>query len=268
MAKKNEEAPNNSEALALTNEQVLAARPDYIKEGSRGQEEVSLRDMVLPRLGLCQTNSRARNKNNEKYIKGLEEGQLFNTLTGEIYGEKVQIVPLFFYHSRIMFRDMNEGGGIICQAPDGKKCQLNNGGPCLHSMWGPKGEPPECNEFFNYPSLVYKGPGEQTNDLIIVSLKTTGLEAGRNLNSMIRMRNADTFAGIYELSSYADKNPAGNDYYTWRVRNGNPPWTDPVLLAKAEKMYKIVFEGLKSGTITVDADDDSIDAFAAHDSEV
>lgn len=247
---------------------VAITRPDYIPASSSGLEELSMKDMVLPRLTLCQSNSHARDKNDKTYIKGLEEGQFFNSLTGQIYGEKIQIVPLFFYHSRIMFRDMKEGGGIICQAPDGKKCQLNSGGPCLHDNWGPQGQPPECSEFFNYPALVYEGPGTKTKDWVVVSLKTTGLKAGRTLNSLMRLRGTAAYAGVYELSSVADHNQAGQSYYTWVAKNGNPPFVDLELYKEAEKLSNIISMGLRAGTITVDVSSLSDDAFAGRDSEV
>lgn len=242
-------------------------RPDFMPESNAGREEVGIKDILLPRLGLCQNNSRARDKNNaKKYIKGLEEGQFYNSLTGEIYGAEVQVVPLFFFHSRIMFRDMKEGGGIICQAPDGKHCQMNNGGPCLHSTFGPKGEPPECNEFFNYPCLIYAGAGDKTKEWIVVSLKTTGLAAGREWNSMQRLRGTAAYGGVYTLRSVATSKD-GQSYYTWSVENFElNPFVDPELYRFAESQYKSIYEGMKSGAIKVDTTDD--DAFAGRDTEV
>lgn len=241
------------------------AKPDFIPESNAGLDEVGIRDMILPRLGLCQTNTHARIKSDPKYIQGLEEGEFFNSLTGKIYGDKIQVVPLFFYHSRIMFRDMKQGGGILCQAPDGKHCQLNAGGPCIHASWGAGGEPPECTEFFNYPSLVYEGEDQKTQEWIVVSLKTTGLDAGRTLNSLMRLRGTASYAGVYELSSVPDKNAADQSYFTWIAKNGTPPWVDKPLYDRAEQMSKVISEGIKAGSITVDSSDD---VFAERDSEV
>ncbi len=252
-----------------TTKSGIPARPDYIKEGEKGFEQVTMKDMVLPRLALCQDNTPQRKKQNaDVYIPGLEEGNLFNTLSGKIYGNKIQVVPLFFYHSKIMFKGFEQGGGIVCQASDGISCQLNNGGACLHGAWGPGGEPPECTEFYNYPCLVYEGPGSKTSELIIVSLKSTGIGAAKKWNSYMRMRGADMFAGVYELSSTPDTNKAGMSYFTWAVANGDPAWVDVDLLKSGEKMYKTVSEGLKSGAIKVDDLDPDDAAFAARDSEV
>lgn len=246
----------------------LPAAPSFIPDSGAGLEQVGMKDMVLPRLVLCQNNTKARDKQNSEYIKGLEEGLFFNSLTREIIGDKIRVVPLFFYHSRMMFKDMKEGGGLICQAPDGKSCQMNAGGPCLHSEWGIKGEPPECSEFYNYPCLRWTGPNDPNNELVIVSMKTTGLKAGRTLNSLMRIRKKASYAGVYELKAVPDVNKAGNSYYTWEASNYEPnPWVSESLYKEAEKMYKMVSEGLLSGKIQVDLSESDA-AFADRDSEV
>jgi hypothetical protein len=235
---------------------VIASRPDFLKvnseAGPRGMEHMEAKDIILPRLALCQTNTPHRKKTNEKYIDGLEEGMFFNTLTGDKYGTEVVVSPLFFYKSRIYFKDFEAGGGIICQAPDGKSCQLNNGGPCLHSAWGANGEPPDCNEFFNYPCLLHK-PGGQP-ELIVVSLKSTGLKAGREWNSYMRLRGADAFAGRYRISSVAAKN-GDLEYFTWKVENdAAEPWVSKDFMSFAESQYDAVHDGIMAGTTTFDVE--------------
>lgn len=252
------------DALSTT---VLPPAPDFLPKSDRGAEQIGLKDMVLPRLKLCQSGTPERKKSEENYLQGLDEGMFFNSMTRVIYGEKIQVVPLFIYQSRIYFRDMKEGGGIICQAPDGVRCQLNAGGPCLHSNWGAKGEPPECSEIYNYPCLIYAGPGEASQELIFVSLKSTGVAAAKDWNSKIRLRRRDMFAGVYELSSFPDT-AKGQSFFNWAVQNGNPPWVDPVLFTFAEKQYKLVVTGLKSGEVKPEDLNEDDAAFANRDSEV
>src|SRR5574339_912133 len=125
---------------------LMASRPTFLKtaedQAPRGLEEATMQDMILPRVAICQTMSEERKRSSSKYIEGLEEGKLFNSLTKEIYGDVVTFTPLFFYKSRIKFRPQEIGGGIECMNPTGKQCALNNGGPCLHSAWGKNGEKP------------------------------------------------------------------------------------------------------------------------------
>lgn len=268
MAKQTEAIQKNEGSQAI-------ARPDWMESSNEGLENIGLRDMVIPRVGLCQTNTAARNRANVKdYIEGLQEGQFYNSLTGQIYGDRIRVVPLCFYKSRIMFKDLSAGGGIICQAPNGNDCQLNHGGPCIHAAWR-DGKPPECTEFFNYPCMVYNGPGQLTHEWVVVSLKTTGMDAARTLNSLMRMRGgAPAYGGVYELTSVPDKNAANLSYFTWMAENAMAPngkeplFVDQELFGRAKELAQVTKEGLKAGTIQVQAADSSDSHFADSDSEV
>ncbi len=252
-------APSGMQALQ-------ANRPEFLKgrEGAeiRGLEEVGADEMVLPRLTLTQNTTKQRDRNDPKYIPGLEEGQFFNSLTKQIYGNKIIVMPLFFNKSRIYFKDINQGGGIICRAPHGNDCQLNNGKACLHSNWGPEGQPPACTEFYNYACLIYP-----TNEPIIVSLKVTGLKAGKEWNSLMRFRGADPFAGIYELKSVPARNGTGQNYYTYAIANSEVEhgWVNKEQFEFNEKQYNMLRSQLASGEATVDESTLSEEAFAMRD---
>jgi hypothetical protein len=231
--------------LATTEVAGALEKPSYIGNTRRGTELQETSDLIMPRLALCQSMTPQRKKSDPAYLEGLEEGALFNSLTGVIYGQQVRIVPLFFYKSRIMFKPMDEGGGVLCQAPDGKSCQLNNGGPCLHDSWGPNGEKPQCTELFNFPSLLYP-----SRELIVLSFKATAIKAGKQLNSLIRFRNADAFAGVYAISTAPDKNAAGQEYYTYVVKNAG--WVDEEFFKFAEQMYEALAPKVSTGALGVD----------------
>lgn len=254
--------------------ELMRSKPEFLQKAEgqvpRGMDEMESKDWVLPRLSLCQSTSPQKNKNDHRYIPRLTEGNLFNSLTKQIYGEKVTVTPLFFFKTRWMFRDFDEGGGILCQAPDGKSCQLNHGGPCLHSNWGPSGEPPECNEFYNYPCLLHP-----SRDIVVVSLKSSGLKAAKAWNSLMRLRRADTFAGIYDIEVKQVTGKQQNAYFTYEVQNSpvNDGWVDNDTFKFAEEMYQSIFEGIKSGRAVVDIKDIAAEAadeehFAAADSEM
>ena len=255
MAKTSETAPETS-GVPATRQDVAAAlqvgRPSFLPttEGPvHGFEMMRAKDMTVPRLSLAQSTTPQIKKANEKYVPGLEEGMFFNSVTGEIYGTKVLVIPLFFFRSRIFFKDLKEGGGVLCQAPgpDGMKCQLNAGGPCLHDTWGAKGEPPECNEFMNYPCIM----PSNGNDLICVSLKSTGLKASKDWNTLMRIRKSDMFAGIYSIESKPARNKAGLDYFAYKIDNAG--WVeDEKLWRFCGDQYDSVYQGIAAGTIVVE----------------
>ena len=80
---------SRSKAVANKAEQSIieakpgAVAPAYIDQGqSRGSENVTTEDLVIPRLEIVQALSPCKDKNEGAYIEGCEEGQLF-TYDGE-----------------------------------------------------------------------------------------------------------------------------------------------------------------------------------------
>ena len=259
---KNDELAKTAPASMATQDN----RPDWIKERDgqevRGLEQITSSEMVLPRLALCQNTSPQRDRTNPKYIKDLTEGMFFNSLTKHIYGEQLTVMPLFFRLSRIYFKDINAGGGIICRAPHGNDCQLNDGKPCLHSTWGKDGTPPPCTEFYNYASLIYP-----TNEPIVVSLKVTGIRAGKEWNSTMRLRGADPFSGLYDIKAVPARNATGQTYYTYQIVNSlqGGGWVTKDQFMYNEKQYTVLSKQLDQGEVKVDESTISDEAFAMRD---
>lgn len=189
-------------------------RPEFLKVNSgRGLEDINRQDLVLPRLSICQSMTPQRKKTDLGYIDGLEEGQFFNSLTGEIYPEELRFIPVLVFKSRLYFTPMEEGGGLLCQSLDAKSGQLSPKGcdVCPHSAW--QGEnSPDCTLLYNYAGILLP-----TRELIVVSLKTSGIKTAKQWNSIMRLKQVDSFAGIYRLSTSLQKNNAG-EWYTLQVK--------------------------------------------------
>src|SRR5271154_3374242 len=135
MAKQNEPEPRSltRRESAAVPARPMDGRPEYLAQlGAEitGFENMGQQDMTLPRLGLCQALSPQRKKSDPKFISDLEEGMFFNTITQHVYGSKLRVAPLLFYRSQIFFNPIDQGGGIRCQAPDGKVGWGDPGGEC------------------------------------------------------------------------------------------------------------------------------------------
>jgi hypothetical protein len=202
---------------------ALAEIPDWLRrpEGvpPAGLDAIERSDMTLPRLGLCQALSPQRSESDPKYIEGLRDGQFFNTITREIYGKKVLLVPLHFYKTRILFGPMDEGGGLRCQSPDNLIGIGEPGGTCIQcpnsqfgSARGGEGKGTACNQFFNYAALIVKDAHVTPEQLLVVSFKSSALKVAKDWNAFIRIRNLDIFAGVYEFTSVERKNDIGRWY--------------------------------------------------------
>lgn len=200
--------------------QQLAEVPDYLQrapnEPPAGLENMDRQDMTLPRLGLAQALSPQLSESDPKYIDGLRPGMFFNTITREAYGKTVQLVPLLFYKTRILFGSMDDGGGLRCQSSDNLIGIGDPGGTCIrcpNSQFGSarngEGKGTACNQFFNYAALIVNDGGVSPEGLLVFSLKSSALKVAKDWNALIRIRNLDIFAGVYELHSVERKNDIG-----------------------------------------------------------
>ena len=247
-----------SEELATTSGGALTALPDHLKNvaGHEGMENVRKKDLVLPRLTICQSGTPQRKKGNPLLIEGLEEGQFFNNVTNEIYGGKLQFISLVKTSSRILFRDLKEGGGILCRSLNGidggtisKTCDA-----CPNSRWGIKGEPPACTEFMNSPVVI-----AGTKQLLVASWKATALKPARTwltkMDMLVEKWNKPLYAWVSEVTLQYSKNDSGEFFVpTFNVKR----WANAEEFEFAQKQYG----ELKGQTIVVDDHDEQAGAEA------
>ncbi len=246
------------EIQAITQE--LNIVPDYLQREkgvpAAGLENVQREDITVPRLALTQSMTPQRKKSDPKYIDGLEEGDFFNTITGENYGAAVKLVPLFFYKTRILFKDIEEGGGMLCQAQDGVTGVGDPGGDCAtcpKSQFGDNGRP-DCNHFYNYAVLVVPKKGSIGLDsLAAFSLKSSGIKTAKDWNALMRLKGTDSFAGVYEVTSAEQKNTAGQTWSTAVIKNAG--WVSKDEYTVAQACYQSVREMQSQGRLKVDAED-------------
>jgi hypothetical protein len=194
--------------------------PDYLKGLAKdGLEEMGREDFVLPRIAIAQTLSPAINKKKPGFISGLSAGQMYNTVTREIYGEEVLFVAVLFSKARIYFEDINKGGGIICQSTNalngGRLCPQSCD-QCEHSRFGPDGDAPDCNKFMNYPGFVLDPKAHTIKGMAAVSMKSTAITVAKNWNSLIRLANLPTYGKVYKISVVEDSRDS-NDFWNYKV---------------------------------------------------
>ena len=208
--------------------------PSYIKAGDhRGTDHITKDDLQMPRMGLAQGLSPQLMVGDPKYIEGLAIGQMFNNLTSQIYGRG----PIDFCVVRadpprgIEFFPLDQGGGI-------KDFNVPLTDPRM--QFGPNGEKPVATKFYDF--IVMLLPSQE---LIALSFKSTGLKTARQLNGLIKLRNAPLFAGKYRLSTGMTKNKQGT-FAIFLVSNNG--FVDEETYANAEHLY----EALKDRHIVID----------------
>jgi hypothetical protein len=226
---------------------MVQSRPSFVPRDSAGTEHITKEDMQLPRLALAQKQSPQLDENNGKYIPGLKQGDLFNTLTKEIYGRG----PIEFYIIRadkpryIEFYPLTAGGGVkdINVAPTDPRTQFTTDA---------KGEsvPPVATKFYDFVivPLPLHDPDNVMASVMALSMKSSGIKVARQLNSLIKSRKAAIFACRYALGVVSETNKKGT-YYNFKVEYLG--WPDSEATYNALKQ---AHDTLKDKTLDIDRD--------------
>lgn len=230
------------------------ALPEYLAAANlpqgEGFEEMRSDDQLLPRLQIAQALSPQLNEDDPGHIAGLKQGQLFNSVSGNVYGTECQIIPLFFFHSAINIQDSK----VQCMSKDAKVCPRY--GLCKCDTWK-EGETiqerkPECQKLLNYVSLVLGA-----NDLVVVSLKSTGVKVAKKWNSLQKLLTTVSIQGRgmtrlpmysrqYKVSTVSAKNAANQRFFQWMFQDSG--WSPEEFVKQASPMI----ESLR-GKVVVDA---------------
>lgn len=177
-------------------------RPSFIPSKGTGTEHITNADMQIPRIVLAQKMSPEVDASEAKFIDGLHIGDMFNGLTKEIYGRG----PLKFVILRadpprgVEFIPREEGGGI-------KDPNVPLDDPRM--QFGADGSKPVATKFYDYIILLAPFTENPLERLVALSFKSTGLAIARQLNALIKLRNAPVYAGIYSLTSAEAQNSKG-----------------------------------------------------------
>jgi len=246
-AKKATAKKKATKAVAVVEETPLATAAAYEEMAGEGQENVTVDDVSIPFLGLVQSMSPQRKKNNAKYIDGAEEGDLFNTVTCELFTAPVRVIPCFFKKQFIQWVPRDSGGGfrgafsrtddIVSQTPQNEKGVrvLDNGD--------------ELIETATHYVLMWNDNTESWEP-IVMSLSSTMLKMSRKWMTIIKNRkmkggngvfNPPSFAYEYSIGVATDSNDKG-EWYLFTVESGKVQ-TDPEVAAQARHFHDLVNSG-------------------------
>lgn len=219
---------------------IVEDRPDYAG-GGRGSEEVSASDLTIPRVDVIQDLSPQIKPNKPEYLEGAEVGDLFNTVTGDIYGGEITFVPCYFRKEWVVWKNRAEGGGF-CGAFDtreeaeavaeqlGTETSSKNGQP-MH----------EAIDTAQHFGLILRE--DEKIEEVVLSLAKTKMRASRTMNTMARMRGGDSFASAYRIYTVEDQNSQGQEF--WNIRVQALGWVSPDVYERGEHLYEAVSGGVK-----------------------
>jgi len=239
---------------------ALAEVPEYLRkqanEPRRGNENVAPDDVIVPRIALCQSNSFERKKSHAKYIEGLEEGDFFNTATKENYGKELRVVNVHYFKSRIRWQG-EIGEGMLCRSQDGVTGTGDPGGKCAVCEFASfrqdeKDTRPACTMFMNFPCLVIKDGAVDLAGIAIISMKSIAIGTGKRWNTLVNIRNADRFAGVYKLTSVEDHRESGD---SWQPHIENDGWVTREQALAGAQAYELIQSWRSAGRLKVEEEE-------------
>jgi len=217
--------------------------PDYIpRDTQRGSENVTQDDIIIPRLEIVQALSPAVKDGDPGYLPEARPGMLINSVTKQLYGKEVMVVPVMYNKQWLVWRKRKDkdnkpiAGGFFgaYPTPEEARDRMNQEGGEANNI-----------EVIDTPQhlclLVNFGSGSV--DEVMVSMPRTKAKVSRQWNSMVRLAGGDRFSRVYRIATALEKNSAGQDYYNYVVaQHGFPA---KMLYDRAEKLYEQIQAGTR-----------------------
>jgi len=184
-------------------------------EGMEGQgfEDTDKDAYAIPFLRVLQSNSPQCNEDEDSYIKGAKPGMMFNTITGDLYGKEVEIIPVHYTRDFVEWRP-NRGGFVQSHGSDpailervekidDKNNQILDNGNVIQDT---------RNHYILIADKLVDGP-------VIFSLNSTGVRHSRKWMTLLSnlvlpnsTKKAPMFAGVWRVSTVQNENDDGKWY--------------------------------------------------------
>lgn len=208
----------SEEKNAIVEETALDARVEEKAisvdvQAPMGFEDEVDGDMIIPRIKVINALSP------ECKDRTANEGDIINSLTKTKLNEKT-FIPVFKFSSNILWKPRNEGGGILCQARDGKNATQTDGVNLLCNVCRKnefdntktgRESYPTCTKYINFFGFIVGEPIP-----IILSFAKTNYNEGKKMYSLAKVTMQNMWNHGYTLSSKKlAKN--GNEWYNINV---------------------------------------------------
>lgn len=226
-------------AVATQINGVSEQMPEWLKKGNAGSEDVGAKDMIMPRVDVLQALSPQIKKNDPAFIPGAEQGQIFNTVTGEIYGDNVTFIPVMFRKEFVVWKLRKAGGGF-CGAFK-TEAEAN---AAIVAMPNPADyEAVESHQHFAI-LLTEHGPEEA-----VFSMTKSKLKVSRALNTLVQIAGVDRFAKAYRIDAVEATSDKG-DFWSFKVHPAG--FVSPELYQRGQELYGMIKDGAADVDRTAD----------------
>lgn len=231
---------------------------DMYDDAGSGLQDATSQDYAIPFVSILQALSPQLNKQDGAYIKGAEQGMVFNSVTKATYDgeEGIRVIPVAYVFKNVEWRPREQGGGFVSaytreESPT-DVTRDDRGRDVL-----PNGNLLTATAYYYCLLLNDNGGFEQA----VISMSSTQLKKSRAWNSMmsqIKLRGPKglftppTYSHIYRLKTVPESNNNGN-WYGWAISNEGMV-NDRDLYVAAKDFNKAVLSGAVEAKHTAPAE--------------
>ena len=218
---------------------------DMFEDGAEGAV-FAANELQIPYLRLAQQMSPQVNKKDAKYIEGLSSGDVFNTLTEQVYGDGVMLIPCYSKTSYTEWVPRDMGGGRVQEfTADNlpKTERISLGGKTVDQL-------DNGNELVtsdDHYCLVVDGEGNY--EPVLLDMKSTQRKVAKRWRTMITMnkaRNPKTnhlqvlplYSTIWKLTSVDETNKKNETYSNYAIQKVGPLTKDQRELYDEAKAFR------------------------------
>lgn len=251
-------------AVAKKEETALALPSDLLEafaaDAGLGTENIGADDMKIPFIRVIQPVSPQLKKKDGAYIEGAEAGDIFNTVTNQIWKAEdgVLVIPCGYMKKYLEFGVYEQGGGFKGELDPNSREVLNakrvknkdileNGNELITSAQ-------------HY--VMIQDPSTGTWQTAILDMKSTSLKVSRQWNTQIKLQEVrindrsvklPSFGVIWKLITDEFSNDMGS-WHGWKISGREGYVDDPALYASAKEFASMVNEG----TVRAEVDPDLV----------
>jgi hypothetical protein len=236
------------EELVPQDPNTAIERPDWMEKTS-GSSDITSEDIRLPRLAIAQGLSPQMIPDKSEFIDGLRMFDMFNDVTGEIYGRgPLRFVPVYWHVKNIEFEkdDKGKNTGIIVDD------NVQSGDP--RTKWSKDGDvkrPPQATRYTEM--VVFLLRPDLAPETIIISIKETNRymrRAAQIISGALVEVPRPYYGGVYSVKTTPEKFDEGTaGVFVFGIRP--TLWnTDRALYERGKELQ----ESLKGKTIVVNRD--------------
>lgn len=196
--------------VAPTTSMVAPYDPNVARGQGRGNEDVKVDSLTIPRLKLLQKMSDEVDKFHASYIEGAEPGHFLNSLTDELHRGAIYVINVKFTESFAVWKKRELGGGLVRSCKSLSEAQ---------EVLDLQDKPADFQLQHNHSHLLLlKDPATGAlGKPVLMDFNSSKMSVSKNWNTMINTKGGDRFCGLWKLSPVNQTNKAGQIYLNLRV---------------------------------------------------